>query len=155
MEKASFDKMRMGYNRYQVDDYIDDLQTQLEEAKHKLALYQQENEYLQIKFTELDDRYKDLLFSLAGKEKMVDLMTKSVIKEANVIIDAANKNADILIRDAITTAQGMLLEIQKLSKQTSEQKDEMYEQIQKIYDVLEQFQPITLPHVDVLEDKIR
>lgn len=145
--------MKNGYNRYEVDDALTQLNEDISEKDNIIRTTQKEHEELKLKYDELLAKYDSLMQSLEAKEKANEEMTRFAIKEANTIISTAKSNADLLIEDALAAARGILWEVSSLAQSTQAHKAGMYDEIGRIERALDAFQVVEIPNVDVLKDK--
>ena len=85
-----------------------------------------------------------------SKERAADDMARMAMKEANMIVDTAQQNADVIVREALMTARSILLDIAKLGTEASELKGNMYEQLQELSRALHEFEVPPIPDMDLL-----
>lgn len=69
MEKRSFDTMKKGYNRYQVDDYIAALELELVALKEKNEKAYQLKEAYEREAEDYKKRYEEVCQNLSIKER--------------------------------------------------------------------------------------
>ncbi len=153
MSKFQFEKMRHGYNRYQVDDCIQRLSDDLDEAKKKLELYSARCETLESQCTEYKEKYQTLAMELNVKEKAAEDIARIALREANVIVATAQENADVIVQEALASAKQILLEISKLGEETGEVKERMMSQLEELTQALEAFEVPPLPDLSLLNDE--
>lgn len=154
MGKKTFDIMKNGYNRYQVDDYIQVLDQEIITLNKNLKEIYQVKEELASKVSQLQKKYDKVSHNLAMKENAADEMARIAMKEANVIVETANKNADVIVKEALLMARGILLDLTRLGDETKDRKDSMREDLTKIAQALDEFEPPTVPDIDLLDRKI-
>ena len=147
-----FDVMKKGYNRYQVDDYIQEQSMLLEEKTKQLNAAQTKIETLTNDYDELLDKYNKLNDNLAIKEKYANEIARIAMKEANAIVDSANENADAIIKEALMMAREVLCEIARISKEAKELKSSMKDELQSLHEVLDKFEVPALPSVNLLNE---
>mgnify|MGYP000270244111 CR=1 FL=1 len=111
MDRYAFDTMKNGYNRYQVEDYIQTQKLQMESLQKKLEKANLLKEELTREYQELETRYRDVSENLEVKEKAADEMTRMAMKEANMIVDTAHRNADAIVEESLMMARGILMEV--------------------------------------------
>ena len=68
MDRYAFDTMKNGYNRYQVEDYIQTQKLQMESLQKKLEKANLLKEELTREYQELETRYRDVSENLEVKE---------------------------------------------------------------------------------------
>ena len=152
MAKYEFQSMLKGYNRYQVDDYLDRLNEELDSYKQKLSLYEQRCEQLEEINKDVKEKYQLLLNEVRVREKAAEDIGRLALKEANIIVSTAQSNADVIIHEALASARQILLEVSKLGEETGEIKTRMMNQLNDLTRVLEGFEVPELPAMDLLED---
>lgn len=151
MEKPSFGRMKKGYNRYQVDDYIDALMLERNELQERIEKVYQLKDKHEHNAQELQKLYDTLSENLSTKERAAIDMTRLAMKEANLIVDTAHENAEVIIREALMMARSVLAEIARIGKETHGLKSEMKESIRKLEKDLEDLETPTIPDIDLLD----
>lgn len=149
----TFDIMRNGYNRYQVDDYVERLNHQLSELQIKADLYRQRSEEMEEQLKLINTKYETILDQLSAKERAVEEMTRMATKEANVIVDTASKNADFIIKEALMTAKSLLMEVARLGGEATTMKGNMEEQLKQLSHVLDELDIPEVPDLNILNKK--
>lgn len=154
MDKYAFDTMKNGYNRYQVEDYIQTQKMQLESLTQKLEKANVQNEELLEEYKRLEVRYQDISENLDIKEKAADEMTRMAMKEANMIVDTAHENADAIVKEALMMARSILLEVTRLGDEAKDMREGMRKELKKITQALDAFDPPKIPDLDLLKKDI-
>lgn len=154
MEKRKFDTMKNGYNRYQVDDFLQTQELLLDSLQKKLDAQLLCNEQLVSDKERLKRQYDEVCDNLAVKENAADEIARMAMKEANMIVDTANQNADVIVREALMMARGILLDIARLGNEASDLKDSMREELEKISEALDEFETPAIPDMDLLKKEI-
>ncbi len=154
MDKYAFDTMKNGYNRYQVEDYIQTQKLQMESLQKKLEKANLLKEELTREYQELEMRYRDVSENLEVKEKAADEMTRMAMKEANMIVDTAHRNADAIVKEALMMARGILMEVARLGDEANDLKGSMRKELQKITQALDDFEAPEIPDLDLLKKEI-
>ncbi|MEF9920847.1 MAG: DivIVA domain-containing protein [Erysipelotrichaceae bacterium] len=147
MGKVTFDTMRKGYNRYQVDDKLNEMDQELAMLNRKVEMYRERANEASEQLKTIKDKYQFVVEGLSAKEKAADEMAHMATKEANMIVDTANVNADIIVKEALMTARTILLEIAKLGNEAYELKGNMKEQLNALSKALEAFEVPIIPEV--------
>ena len=140
MDRYAFDTMKNGYNRYQVEDYIQTQKLQMESLQKKLEKANLLKEELTREYQELETRYRDVSENLEVKEKAADEMTRMAMKEANMIVDTAHRNADAIVKESLMMARGILMEVARLGDEANDLKGSMRKELQKITQALDDFE---------------
>ena len=154
MDRYAFDTMKNGYNRYQVEDYIQTQKLQMESLQKKLEKANLLKEELTREYQELETRYRDVSENLEVKEKAADEMTRMAIKEANMIVDTAHRNADAIVKESLMMARGILMEVARLGDEANDLKGSMRKELQKITQALDDFETPEIPDLDLLKKEI-
>lgn len=151
MDKPTFDTMKNGYNRYQVDDYIQSMQLQLSSLQEKIEkAYQLRDSYEQ-EANDYKKLYDGICENLNVKEKAAFDMTRMAMKEANLIVETAHKNADVIVRESLMMAREVLSEIARVGKEANILKGNMKEDLAKISQALDEFETPQIPDMDLLK----
>ena len=154
MDRYAFDTMKNGYNRYQVEDYIQTQKLQMESLQKKLEKANLLKEELTREYQELETRYRDDSENLEVKEKAADEMTRMAMKEANMIVDTAHRNADAIVKESLMMARGILMEVARLGDEANDLKGSMRKELQKITQALDDFETPEIPDLDLLKKEI-
>ena len=154
MDRYAFDTMKNGYNRYQVEDYIQTQKLQMESLQKKLEKANLLKEELTREYQELETRYRDVSENLEVKEKAADEMTRMAMKESNMIVDTAHRNADAIVKESLMMARGILMEVARLGDEANDLKGSMRKELQKITQALDDFETPEIPDLDLLKKEI-
>ena len=154
MDRYAFDTMKNGYNRYQVEDYTQTQKLQMESLQKKLEKANLLKEELTREYQELETRYRDVSENLEVKEKAADEMTRMAMKEANMIVDTAHRNADAIVKESLMMARGILMEVARLGDEANDLKGSMRKELQKITQALDDFEAPEIPDLDLLKKEI-
>ena len=154
MDRYAFDTMKNGYNRYQVEDYIQTQKLQMESLQKKLEKANLLKEELTREYQELETRYRDVSENLEVKEKAADEMTRMAMKEANMIVDTAHRNADAIVKESLMMARGILMEVARLGDEANDLNGSMRRELQKITQALDDFEAPEIPDLDLLKKEI-
>ena len=143
--------MRNGYDRFAVDSAIDNYTSQIEELEKEIATYKNNIEDLNHQLINMKDRYNSIMSGIMARERAADDISRIALKEANQIIDAAKKNADFIIMESLNKSKVVLADLVKISNETGTLKQEMRDQLNKIYHDLDELKAPNLPDLDWLE----
>ena len=149
--RPSFRVMRNGYDRFAVDSAIDNYTSQIEELEKEIATYKNNIEDLNHQLINMKDRYNSIMSGIMARERAADDISIIALKEANQIIDAAKKNADFIIMESLNKSKVVLADLVKISNETGTLKQEMRDQLNKIYHDLDELKAPNLPDLDWLE----
>lgn len=151
MEKQSFDTMKNGYNRYQVDDYVQSTQLELATLQERLDKAYQLRDAYEKDAEDYKKLYEEICENLSVKERAAVDMTRMAMKEANMIVDTAHKNADVIVRESLMMAREVLSEIARVAKEANSLKGSMKEDLMRISQTLDEFETPQIPNMDLLK----
>ncbi|MGL5540787.1 MAG: DivIVA domain-containing protein [Erysipelotrichaceae bacterium] len=150
MSKVQFDTMKNGYNRYEVDAYVEQAEARIAELEKRVSLYVKQNSELHNSLSDARSHYKAMSDSLNAKEQAAQEMSRMALKEANQIVDTAQRNADQIVREALLSARQILLEVTRLGVETNQLKSKMYDHVGELTKVLNEFETIPTADLDLL-----
>lgn len=154
MDKKSFDTMKNGYNRYQVDDYLNTLETENKQLSVKLQLVEKSEEALREALSKKQEAYEQLSSQLDIKEKAANDLARIAMKEANMIVDTAKHNADAILKESLMMARGILLDIARLGNEANEIKGSMKDELRQLENALDAFETPQIPDMDLLKKRM-
>lgn len=152
MAKVDFRVMRNGYDRYAVDDAINNYEEKLLSLNKQVDLYTKEIERLKEELNNSRNDYLKLSNEIDIREKACEDISRLALKEANSLIESANKNADHIVREALSTARLILTELAKLSSDSMDVRSDMKDKLIKLMDALEEFNIPRLPDLRWLNE---
>ena len=150
-KESRFRILKHGYDRFEVDRSMDDLETKIEMLETKLSTYQKQVDLTNKQLEATNQKYQTLVQQLSIKEKAADEISRLALQEANAIIDTANLNADIIVREALSTARLLLVELARISNQTASVKTDLKDRIIELSKLIEDFQLPDIPTMDWLQ----
>ncbi|WP_430832846.1 DivIVA domain-containing protein [Erysipelothrix rhusiopathiae] len=130
--KPKFRVMRQGYDRFEVDQMITNLEHDKTILTKQIELYQKQVESLQEQRDIIKKRYQQLVSENGVREKAAEEMSRLALREANSIIDTAYMNADMIVREAMSTSRQVLVEIARISNESNELRDELKEKLMEL-----------------------
>lgn len=143
MSDMQFTKMRNGYNTYQVDEKLAELEEELRVLKHRLALFEKDNADLITQVALEKSRRIQLEDSYEANQQSIHAKKRKALSEANVIVDNANKNADLIIQEALESARHIVVEVERLSNEMQQVKGSISQQLADFNVVLEKLEPLS------------
>jgi cell division initiation protein len=144
--------MKNGYDRFAVDDAIENYAVQIEQLERKVELYQ---ERLTDTIRELETSkaaVQQLMATDAARRQAAEDIARLSLREANDIINTAHKNADIIIREALASARGILEDLSTLYDEAGSVKAETSGQLEKLLRDLEGFRLPDMPDLSWLKE---
>lgn len=151
-QKPTFRVMKNGYDRFAVDDAIDQYALQVNQLQKKLELYQQQLVETTRALDDLKQRYQQILATDASRKEAADNIARLSLREANEIISTAQKNADEIVKEAVSTARLILVDLSKLYSQAGDVKSDMRKQLETMLASLDDFRIPKMPDMRWLED---
>jgi cell division initiation protein len=144
--------MKNGYDRFAVDDAIENYAVQIEQLERKVELYQ---ERLTDTIRELETSkaaVQQLMATDTARRQAAEDIARLSLREANDIINTAHKNADIIIREALASARGILEDLSTLYDEAGSVKAETSGQLEKLLRDLEGFRLPDMPDLSWLKE---
>ncbi|NTW95155.1 MAG: cell division protein DivIVA [Erysipelotrichaceae bacterium] len=151
--KPRFRISKRGYDRFAVDDTLDRLTFERETLKNQLETYNKQMAEANEQLISIKTRYQSLLSELSVREKAADDIARLALKEANSVIASAQNNADSIVREALSTAKIVLVEIARISKEAKGIKKEMHDQLEALTKALDNFVIPVIPAISLVSDK--
>ena len=144
--------MKNGYDRFAVDDAVEQYTLQIEQLERKLVLYQQQLMETTGQLEGIKDQYRELLRTEDSRKQTADDIARLSLREANDIINSANQNADLIIREALASARGILEDLAALYNEAGVVKTDAKEKLEKLLKDLEEFNMPDMPDLKWLQD---
>ena len=151
-QKPTFRVMKNGYDRFAVDDAIDRYAAMVDQLQRKVELYQQQLVETTQQLEEIKGKYESLQAMDASRKEAAENIARLSLREANQIIATAQKNADEIIRTAISTSRLILMDLSKLYSQAGEVKTEMKGELTDLIKALDSFRIPEMPDLKWLEE---
>jgi len=152
-KKPTFRPMKNGYDRFAVDDAVDRMNFQIETLTQQLDSYSKQVTHANEQLTLIKSRYQSLIGELTIRERAADDIARLALKEANAIIDTAQNNADSIVREALSTARLLLVEIARIGEDAKDVKEEMQIKLQALSKTLDEFEIPVMPGQQLLESE--
>ena len=151
--KAKFRMMKKGYDRFAVDDHIERLEFELDAKNQQLQSYMRQVETATEQLSLLKQRYQSLVTEIGVREKAADDIARLALKEANNVIHSAQNNADAILKDALSTARMVLIEISRIAREAHGLKKDMQEQLIALSQTLDAFEVPKFPSFTVIKEE--
>ncbi len=151
-QTPKFRLMKNGYDRFEVDSRINDLEKQVIDLKRKLDVYSLKLEQSTLLMDELRTRYMVLNSNYESNKQTSENIARLAIQEANNIIKTAQENADMIIKEALSMSRLILSDLSKLSSSAEGMKSDMHEKLDIMYQDIESFRVPELPDLRWLEE---
>ena len=136
-QQTRFRILKKGYDRFAVDQTIESLEQQLQEMTTKLEVYQKQAQQSTDDMAEMKRRYTNLVNELIAKEHAADDIARLALREANVMIERAGDHADLILKEALSTAKSLLNELVRIASEAKENKTELKAKLQEISQLID------------------
>lgn len=111
-----FNKEFNGYNKAEVNAFLNDVITQTEKVLSKLETQQSEIAALKEKIIHYQDIERSLNLALANAEESGENIRRMARNEANAIIDEARRNANRIVNDSLIRSEKIELKNQNMER---------------------------------------
>lgn len=150
--KPTFRVMKNGYDRFAVDAAIDEYALQINQLQKQISLYQQQLVDMTRSLDDIKERYQQMLNTELSRKEAADNIARLALREANQIISTAQNNADVIVKEAISTARLILIDLTKLYGQADDVKSDMHKQLEDMLKQLDDFRIPEMPDMRWLQD---
>lgn len=123
------------------------IETELSELVAQNEILKSQVESLLSELDHTKRKYDQVLHEMGTRERVSDEVSRLAMKDANAIIDTAYTNADIIIREALSSARQVLIEISRISSESRELKGKLGIKLKAMENILE---GLTLPEAPSL-----
>lgn len=144
---SKFRIMRQGYDRFEVDKAVRKLEAENKQLQEQLALNKNQIQTLLQQRDGITKRYNQLIKDISIREKAAEEMARLALREANSIIETAYSNADLIVREAMSTARQLLIEISRISSQSHEIRVELNEKVEVLQEILQGLEFPEIPNI--------
>jgi len=150
--RPTFRVMKNGYDRFAVDDAVERYAAQVDALQKKLALYEEQMDATNSQLNDLKAKYQEVIAGMDAKQQAADEIARLSLREANQIIDTAQKNADSIVREALSTARLILTDLSRLYSDAGTVKGSMQKQLEDLIQDLDKFQMPKMPDMRWLNE---
>ncbi len=150
--RPTFRVMKNGYDRFAVDDAVERYVAQIEQLQNRISLYQQQLVETTKQLDELRLQYNHLLEMEDARKEAAENIARLSLREANEIIDTAQKNADLIVQEALRTARLILMDLTKLYNSAGDLKVDMSAQLKDLLKQIDAFRLPEMPDMRWLEE---
>lgn len=151
-KQDTFRIVRHGYDCLEVDNEISKLRQERQILLRQIELSKQQVTALQEQRDIVKKRYEQLLTEISVRERASDEAARHALKEANLIIENAKTNADIIVREAMSASRQVLVEIARISNDSNLLRNELKEKIREIEFAIEGLSLPNAPKLSLLSD---
>ena len=150
--RPTFRVMKNGYDRFAVDDAIEQYAASVERLEKKAELYERKIQELNNQMDSMKQEYLRMKNSSEAEKQAADNIARISLREANEIIATAQKNADMIIHEAILTARLILADLARLYSDANHAKNVSTKQLEDLLHELEEFEMPKMPDLRWLEE---
>ena len=150
--RPTFRIMKNGYDRFAVDDVMEQNAAQVAFLQRKLELYQEQMVETTEKLEDLQTRYNEIERAVDVRKDAADSITRLSLQEANDVMARAQDNADEIVKEALSVARSILLDLSQLYTEAGEVKSDLSQQLTDLQKSLDNFRLPKLPDMDWLEE---
>ena len=150
--RPTFRVMKNGYDRFAVDDAVERYVAQIEQLQNRISLYQQQLVETTKQLDELRLQYNHLQEMEDARKEAAENIARLSLREANEIIDTAQKNADLIVQEALRTARLILMDLTKLYNSAGDLKVDMSAQLKDLLKQIDAFRLPEMPDMRWLEE---
>ena len=150
--RPTFRIMKNGYDRFAVDDVMEQYAAQVAFLQRKLELYQEQMVETTEKLEDLQTRYNEIERAVDVRKDAADSITRLSLQEANDVMARAQNNADEIVKEALAVARSILLDLAQLYTEAGEVKSDLSQQLTDLQKSLDNFKLPKLPDMDWLEE---
>lgn len=133
----TFRIVRQGYDCEEVDQALKDLRADRLLIMRQLQLSKEQINALQEQRDIVKKRYNQLVSEIAVRERASDEVSRQAVREANLIIENAKTNADMIIREAMSASRQVLVEISRISNESQVLRTELKDKLKEIERTIE------------------
>ena len=104
------------------------------------------------KLEDLQTRYNEIERAVDVRKDAADSITRLSLQEANDVMARAQDNADEIVKEALSVARSILLDLSQLYTEAGEVKSDLSQQLTDLQKSLDNFRLPKLPDMDWLEE---
>lgn len=147
----TFKLRHRGYDIIEVDSFIRAKTEDLALASAELDKTKQMLAELQAKYETLQQDHQVLVQELTVREKAAEEITRIALKEANIVVETAQKNADSIVKESLQTARQILVEMSNLGNEAIYLRRDVKKKMERLADVIKHFTLPRIPSLDCLD----
>ncbi|MBR2990572.1 MAG: DivIVA domain-containing protein [Solobacterium sp.] len=156
--RPTFRVLKNGYDRFAVDDAIEKYAAEVEDLQKKLKVYEEQVRKMTDQLSTLQTQYQSMANSLDAEKAAAENIARLSLREANEIIGTAQRNADLIVRQALVTAREILSELSRLYTDANIIRESTRAKLEGLIKELDEFRLPKLPEMEWLkeaEEKMR
>ncbi|MBE6118109.1 MAG: hypothetical protein E7188_06130 [Erysipelotrichaceae bacterium] len=156
--RPTFRVLKNGYDRFAVDDAIEKYAAEVEDLQNKLKVYEEQIARMSEQMNALQTQYQNMANSLDAEKAAAENIARLSLREANEIIGTAQRNADLIVRQALITAREILSELSRLYTDANIIRESTRAKLEGLIKELDEFRLPKMPELEWLkkaEEKMR
>ncbi len=156
--RPTFRVLKNGYDRFAVDDAIEKYAAEVEDLQNKLKVYEEQIARMSDQMNALQTQYQNMANSLDAEKAAAENIARLSLREANEIIGTAQRNADLIVRQALITAREILSELSRLYTDANIIRESTRAKLEGLIKELDEFRLPKMPEMEWLkkaEEKMR
>ena len=156
--RPTFRVLKNGYDRFAVDEAIEKYAAEVEDLQNKLKVYEEQMAKMSEQMNALQTQYQNMANSLDAEKAAAENIARLSLREANEIIGTAQKNADLIVRQALITAREILSELSRLYTDANIIRESTRAKLEGLIKELDEFRLPKMPEMEWLkkaEEKMR
>ena len=157
-QRPTFRVMKNGYDRFAVDEAIERYAAEVDLLERKIEVYQEQLVETARQLEESKAKMIEMQNTEDVRKEAADSIARLSLREANEIINTAQKNADAIIREALTSARGILEDLTVLYQEAGNVKSDASGKLEHLLKELDSFSLPEMPDLMWLkeaEEKLR
>ena len=157
-QRPTFRVMKNGYDRFAVDEAIERYAAEVDLLERKIEVYQEQLVETARQLEESKAKMIEMQNTEDVRKEAADSIARLSLREANEIINTAQKNADAIIREALTSARGILEDLTVLYQEAGSVKSDASGKLEHLLKELDSFSLPEMPDLMWLkeaEEKLR
>ena len=139
-----FSKEFNGYNKEEVNDFLNEVIVQTERLLKRLEYQQKEINSLKKDIVHYKEIEKSLDLALANAQEVGDHIRKMANEESNMIIEEAKRNASKIVNDALIRSEKIELKTQHAERNLRVFKNKLRSIVQSQLEVVEEIETLDI-----------
>ena len=150
--RPTFRVLKNGYDRFAVDEAVENYTAEIENLQRKLALYQEQLVESTRQLEGIKEQYRELLRTEKSRKETADEISRLALREANDIVNTAHENADLIIKETLQSSRSILEDLSVLYHDAGMTKMDAQAKLEKLLVDLKNFNLPDMPDISWLKD---
>ncbi|MBR2066920.1 MAG: DivIVA domain-containing protein [Solobacterium sp.] len=152
IDRPKFQVKKNGYDRFAVDEAVENYTAEIENLQRKLALYQEQLVESTRQLEGIKEQYRELLRTEKSRKETADEISRLALREANDIVNTAHENADLIIKETLQSSRSILEDLSVLYHDAGMTKMDAQAKLEKLLVDLKNFNLPDMPDISWLKD---